>query len=740
MNAGDEEMTKVSLKSMRGLDRAFFLVMDFMECKTLCDYTATVDINEARDLLFNIGRMLAFDAFINNNDRIPAVHNNDGNVNNVLISPGGQLLMIDTCIVSIDPNNKYSKGLFAKYITKVKEWLKVMYTGSDEEVIAALARVREFTLNETGKVLTDASLLLIRDGARHEAFRLSKVKLADLVDMRSSIQKEVTVDWEAVWEKSMQKINVDYLEAILKVFVEGSALNTTEADKGIEFHFEKTELSEVGLEVVVGEPSGGIEDHLKIMMLQHNPMDAGRWADLIGTKVQEEFIISGRKVDFVVFPEGAVSYFGPLKIPLRETNKDWGKLCSVAKEHGVHIVCGTCMERVDPDPSSPLLPHGSYEAYITSVLINDEGEMIGAYRKRDTMSACNDGKDVGVFDTKFGPVGILICYDAENPTFVDETLAKKPLVIFNPAHLPKPQGLGEFPDLILSGWRVAIDSSSRLHEYTAYRSNVPIVRVDLPAGRGGPGNSNSFLATPSRTVIVPSINEECFCVTVKRGIEVQMVGNKSAGRERSERQDNTGLRHVTRTFRMQTTEGNSIVAVYPIKVRGKPKGQILVQKSQGLELWDVAEGKQVMKYTNTDGSTITKVAVAADSSLFVATHSNDTKTTWKLEGKVYKVAEDLSTLAIPESCVEVMGKSKVDVLDSSSRKWNIIVDENVKIKLAESDATHFAIAPPLCIPIKTAMYDDDSGLLYLNTASEVHAVQFHYNREQRKLSLVLPLL
>eukprot|EP01050_Picozoa_sp_SAG11_P031043 SAG11_NODE_9456_length_910_cov_0.933416_2_plen_70_part_00 len=41
---------------------------------------------------------------------------------------------------------------------------------------------------------------------------------------------------------------------------------------------------------------------------------------------------------------------------------------------------------------------------------------------------------VGFFETPFGRIGVMICYDAENDTFVDEMLAAEPVLVLNPIH------------------------------------------------------------------------------------------------------------------------------------------------------------------------------------------------------------------------------------------------------------------------------------------------------------------
>ena len=55
----------------------------------------------------------------------------------------------------------------------------------------------------------------------------------------------------------------------------------------------------------------------------------------------------------------------------------------------------------------------------TAVFISDEGNIIGCYSKTHTIGQEKDyfrrGRDYSVFKTKYGNIGILICYDMAHP-------------------------------------------------------------------------------------------------------------------------------------------------------------------------------------------------------------------------------------------------------------------------------------------------------------------------------------
>lgn len=79
------------------------------------------------------------------------------------------------------------------------------------------------------------------------------------------------------------------------------------------------------------------------------------------------------------------------------------KMRGLAKELGVHLLAPIMMSV------------GTGLTENTAVLIGDEGEIIGTYSKTHLVGAeqmhLRKGREFPVFDTKFGKVGIVVCYD-----------------------------------------------------------------------------------------------------------------------------------------------------------------------------------------------------------------------------------------------------------------------------------------------------------------------------------------
>jgi predicted amidohydrolase len=120
-------------------------------------------------------------------------------------------------------------------------------------------------------------------------------------------------------------------------------------------------------------------------------------------------------VDLVVLPETLTFYGTGLQyadcaeaIPGPSTEY-FGLL---AKQHDLYIVAG-------------LLERDGHLVYNTSVLLGPDGELIGKYRKvtlprGEIEGGITPGHEYPVFETRFGKVGMMICYDGFFPEVARE--------------------------------------------------------------------------------------------------------------------------------------------------------------------------------------------------------------------------------------------------------------------------------------------------------------------------------
>lgn len=131
-----------------------------------------------------------------------------------------------------------------------------------------------------------------------------------------------------------------------------------------------------------------------------------------------------RRADLVVLGE-TVHYVGVGKKPheVAETipGPSTGYFGGLAREHGLHIVVS-------------LYERAGRVTYNTAVLIGPEGRVIGKYRKvclphAEIETGVMPGSDYPVFETKFGKVGLMVCYDRFFPEVARELAGRGAEVI-----------------------------------------------------------------------------------------------------------------------------------------------------------------------------------------------------------------------------------------------------------------------------------------------------------------------
>ena len=123
-----------------------------------------------------------------------------------------------------------------------------------------------------------------------------------------------------------------------------------------------------------------------------------------------ELIVLGETINLVNTGKQAVEVAEPIPGPSSE------HFLALAQQYDTHIVVGL-YER-----DGPLV-------FNTSVLCGPDGNMIGKYRKvtlpRDEISdGVTPGEEYPVFDTRFGKVGMMVCYDGFYPEVARELSAQ----------------------------------------------------------------------------------------------------------------------------------------------------------------------------------------------------------------------------------------------------------------------------------------------------------------------------
>jgi len=134
-----------------------------------------------------------------------------------------------------------------------------------------------------------------------------------------------------------------------------------------------------------------------------------------------------KKAQVIVFPEDCItgSIFGDLS-RLDTTNFVRDTFKKLAVKYQIDIITGSCMEGT---------PEGNFN---TSYYINAQGEVLGTYRKNHLYPSENyflkPGTDAPVFDTPYGKVGIVICWDMLFPEIFQRLKDKGVQIIYCPSY------------------------------------------------------------------------------------------------------------------------------------------------------------------------------------------------------------------------------------------------------------------------------------------------------------------
>ncbi|MDB4786645.1 MAG: carbon-nitrogen hydrolase family protein [Planctomycetaceae bacterium] len=154
---------------------------------------------------------------------------------------------------------------------------------------------------------------------------------------------------------------------------------------------------------------------VKLATVHHKPIGGNtnlekcqQFAPMISEAAQKE-------VDLLVLPE-TLTYYGRKStyeacaeaVPGPSTEY-FGKL---AKQHNMYIVAG-------------LLERDGHLVYNTAALVGPDGKLVGKYRKvtlprGEIEGGITPGKEYPVFETRFGKVGMMICYDGFFPEVARE--------------------------------------------------------------------------------------------------------------------------------------------------------------------------------------------------------------------------------------------------------------------------------------------------------------------------------
>lgn len=148
--------------------------------------------------------------------------------------------------------------------------------------------------------------------------------------------------------------------------------------------------------------------------------------------------IKDENPDFVILPEMFCCPYQTENFPIyaeKEGGPVWQQLSGYAKQYGIYLIGGSMPEK-----------DAEGNVYNTSYIFDREGKQIGKHRKvhlfdidikggqtfkeSDTLTA---GDSDTVFDTEFGKIGVMLCFDIRFPELSRMMVNNGAKVIFVPA-------------------------------------------------------------------------------------------------------------------------------------------------------------------------------------------------------------------------------------------------------------------------------------------------------------------
>mmetsp|Transcript_46850 Transcript_46850/g.73079 ORF Transcript_46850/g.73079 Transcript_46850/m.73079 type:complete len:863 (+) Transcript_46850:105-2693(+) len=227
----------------------------------------------------------------------------------------------------------------------------------------------------------------------------------------------------------------------------------------------------------------------------------------------------GGQVDLALFPELAIEH--PPQCTgqgeLTFENVALLMLSRFCKQKRMYLVLGSVEERA----------HGCL--YDTCIVLNRDGEFLYKYRKRSgVFLGKTAGDEPGIFDSEFGPIGILLSSEIEEDSRWQDILVRKPYLVLNPARAPMqldPVLLHTHPELQNSAWHKSLRRLEHIVEARTRQCACSFVRADAPFQDGGAGTS--ILFEPHRSVLPPRWGACFFVVDTMHPYELE--GRKLPG-------------------------------------------------------------------------------------------------------------------------------------------------------------------------------------------------------------------
>ncbi|MDP3987136.1 MAG: carbon-nitrogen hydrolase family protein [Nanoarchaeota archaeon] len=133
-----------------------------------------------------------------------------------------------------------------------------------------------------------------------------------------------------------------------------------------------------------------------------------------------------KKADLIVFPEDFISRTTSEESEFRNSSRNVKKIRGLAKKYKIDVVPGSFIQKE------------GRKKYNTSYYIDSKGDILSEYKKNHLWSTerknLRPGKRVSVFRTKYGMVGLILCWDMMFPEMFRKMIRKGAQIVICPSY------------------------------------------------------------------------------------------------------------------------------------------------------------------------------------------------------------------------------------------------------------------------------------------------------------------
>eukprot|EP01130_Rhizamoeba_saxonica_P000880 TRINITY_DN10770_c0_g1_i1.p1 TRINITY_DN10770_c0_g1~~TRINITY_DN10770_c0_g1_i1.p1 ORF type:complete len:871 (-),score=167.73 TRINITY_DN10770_c0_g1_i1:22-2277(-) len=452
-----------------------------------------------------VGKLLAFHMFVNDPSVVSydSIHTKPGNLFIEISEQHYGVLLMNTMVNTININTPE----FRSYNQFVEDVISSIVADANV-VLPIIQNLRDEIIEIGGVDIGAESCLQIQLGVLEGVFSICNIPFEDLLP----VIEEHGLDDVSLVISHLQQIHNTFCNYEVDIVQQ---LNRYPLEKSLHPY----------------NPSytgSNCYPNIKIFVFQTGWRTG--YLKMLRKKIDQDIERTGRAPDIVVFPEFYIQKGGNIS----NENPIYRELSKICLEYGCYMFPGSIVER-----------NGKF-VHNTAPVISPDGEIIYKYRKRFPLNRhFTPGKEPGIIETKFGKIGVAICFDVENKVVVDDLIDQNIFLIINPVYISGAMLLENNLDPILyeTRWKIAVESMAEAYQEQAFRHNFTLVRADHSTNTANLGSSQSI--GPYSTIQSDDSKETLLTVYVDLDNKNNFYGNiPEYGRSRTE--DNYGNRYIVK--------------------------------------------------------------------------------------------------------------------------------------------------------------------------------------------------